>query len=127
MQPATVTFKSAASAVGTYRWRICALLFLALSINYVDRSVLGVLAPELQKTIGWNEIQYSNIVNAFQAAYAIGLLLAGRFMDRVGTRLGYTSAIGLWSFATVATALVHTVTGFGIDARATPLTRDSAW
>jgi ACS family hexuronate transporter-like MFS transporter len=114
MQPATVTLKTAASAVGTYRWRICALLFLALSINYVDRSVLGVLAPELQKTIGWNEIQYSNIVNAFQAAYAIGLLLAGRFMDRVGTRLGYTSAIGLWSFATVATALVHTVTGFGI-------------
>src|SRR5580704_3596647 len=104
MQPATVTFKTAASAVGTYRWRICALLFLALSINYVDRSVLGVLAPELQKTIGWNEIQYSNIVNAFQAAYAIGLLLAGRFMDRVGTRLGHTSAIGLWSFATVAIA-----------------------
>jgi ACS family hexuronate transporter-like MFS transporter len=114
MQTATASPSATASLVGTYRWRICALLFLALSINYVDRSVLGVLAPELQKKIGWDEIQYSNIVNAFQAAYAIGLLLAGRFMDRVGTRAGYTSAIGLWSVATIATALVHTVVGFGI-------------
>ncbi len=114
MQTATASPSATASLVGTYRWRICALLFLALSINYVDRSVLGVLAPELQQKIGWDEIQYSNIVNAFQAAYAIGLLLAGRFMDRVGTRAGYTSAIGLWSVATIATALVHTVIGFGI-------------
>ncbi len=114
MQPATASPNATATIVGTYRWRICALLFLALSINYVDRSVLGVLAPELQQKIGWNEIQYSNIVNAFQAAYAIGLLLAGRFMDRVGTRVGYTSAIGLWSLATVATALVRSVIGFGI-------------
>jgi ACS family hexuronate transporter-like MFS transporter len=116
MQPATAIPNPhpIASAVGNYRWRICALLFLAMSMNYVDRSVLGVLAPELQKTIGWDEIQYSNIVNAFQAAYAIGLLLAGRFMDRVGTRLGYTSAIGLWSLATIGTALVRTVLGFGI-------------
>jgi ACS family hexuronate transporter-like MFS transporter len=113
MQP-PVTLNATVSAVGTYRWRICALLFLAMSINYADRSVLGVLAPELQKTIGWDEIQYSNIVNAFQAAYAIGLLLAGRFMDRVGARVGYTSAIGVWSLATIATALVHTVAGFGI-------------
>jgi ACS family hexuronate transporter-like MFS transporter len=114
MQTATASRSATASLVGTYRWRICALLFLALSINYVDRSVLGVLAPELQQKIGWDEIQYSNIVNAFQAAYAIGLLLAGRFMDRVGTRAGYTSAIGLWSLATIATALVRTVMGFGI-------------
>jgi ACS family hexuronate transporter-like MFS transporter len=114
MQTATASPSATAALVGTYRWRICALLFLALSINYVDRSVLGVLAPELQQKIGWDEIQYSNIVNAFQAAYAIGLLLAGRFMDRVGTRAGYTSAIGLWSVATIATALVRTVIGFGI-------------
>lgn len=114
MQPATGTLKAAASVVGTYRWRICALLFVAMSINYVDRQVLGVLAPELQRVIGWNEIQYSNIVNAFQGAYAIGLLLAGRFMDRVGTRLGYTLSISLWSAATIATSFVRTVTGFGI-------------
>jgi MFS transporter, ACS family, hexuronate transporter len=105
---------SAPVALTNYRWRICALLFLAISLNYVDRSILGVLAPDLQRTIGWDEIQYSNLVNAFQAAYAIGFLLAGRFMDRVGVRAGYSAAIGLWSLATVATAAVRSVFGFGI-------------
>jgi ACS family hexuronate transporter-like MFS transporter len=100
--------------IGRYRWRICALCFFATTINYVDRQVLGVLAPELQRVIGWNEIQYSNLVNAFQAAYAIGLLLAGGFMDRVGTRIGYAVAIGVWSLATMGTALVSTVLGFGV-------------
>jgi ACS family hexuronate transporter-like MFS transporter len=76
--------------------------------------VLGVLAPELQRVIGWNEIQYSNIVNAFQGAYALGLLLAGRFIDRVGARAGYAVATGLWSLATMGHALVRTVAGFGI-------------
>jgi ACS family hexuronate transporter-like MFS transporter len=103
-----------AEVMGQYRWRICALCFFATTINYVDRQVLGVLAPELQRVIGWNEIQYSNLVNAFQAAYAIGLLLAGGFMDRVGTRIGYAVAIGVWSLATMGTALVHTVLGFGV-------------
>jgi MFS transporter, ACS family, aldohexuronate transporter len=103
-----------AEMIGRYRWRICALCFFATTINYVDRQVLGVLAPELQRVIGWNEIQYSNLVNAFQAAYAIGLLVAGGFMDRVGTRIGYAVAIGVWSVATMGTALVHTVLGFGV-------------
>jgi ACS family hexuronate transporter-like MFS transporter len=103
-----------AEVIGRYRWRICALCFFATTINYVDRQVLGVLAPELQRVIGWNEIQYSNLVNAFQAAYAIGLLVAGGFMDRVGTRIGYAVAIGVWSVATMGTALVHTVLGFGV-------------
>jgi ACS family hexuronate transporter-like MFS transporter len=103
-----------AEMIGRYRWRICALCFLATTINYVDRQVLGVLAPELQRVIGWNEIQYSNLVNAFQAAYAIGLLVAGGFMDRVGTRIGYAVAIAVWSMATMGTALVHTVLGFGV-------------
>jgi ACS family hexuronate transporter-like MFS transporter len=100
--------------IGRYRWRICALCFFATTINYVDRQVLGVLAPELQRVIGWNEIQYSNLVNSFQAAYAIGLLVAGGFMDRVGTRIGYAVAIGVWSLATMGTALVSTVLGFGV-------------
>jgi ACS family hexuronate transporter-like MFS transporter len=104
---------STARAVGTYRWRICALCFFATTINYVDRQVLGVLAPELQRVIGWNELDYSNLVNAFQAAYAIGLLVAGGFMDRVGTRIGYAVAMGIWSMATAGTALVRTVVGFG--------------
>jgi MFS transporter, ACS family, hexuronate transporter len=102
------------SAIGHYRWRICALLFLATTFNYVDRQVLSVLAPDLQRIIGWNEIQYSNIVNAFTAAYAIGLLLAGRFIDRTGVRKGYAAAVGVWSIAAAAHSLVHTVLGFGI-------------
>ncbi len=106
---------SAANEVMTrYRWRICALCFLATTINYVDRQVLGVLAPVLQKEIGWDEIQYSNLVNAFQGAYAIGLLVAGGIIDRLGTRLGYAISIGIWSLATISTGFVRTVLGFGI-------------
>src|SRR5437667_1266356 len=78
-----------------YRWRICALLFFATTINYMDRQVLGLLAPDLQRILGWNEIEYGYIVTSFKAAYAIGLLLAGRLMDRLGTRLGYALAVGV--------------------------------
>lgn len=106
---------SAATAVGRYRWRICALCFLATTINYVDRQVLGVIAPYLQQHVFfWTEIDYSNLVNAFQAAYAIGLLVAGGFIDRVGTRIGYAVAMAIWSLATMGTALAHTVSSFGI-------------
>jgi MFS transporter, ACS family, hexuronate transporter len=89
-----------------YRWRICALLFFATTINYVDRQVLGVLAPYLQSVIGWNEIQYGYIVTSFQAAYAIGLLVAGGVIDRLGTRIGYAIAISIWSLAAMSHALV---------------------
>src|ERR671925_1676744 len=82
-----------------YRWTVCALLFAATTINYIDRQVLGILAPDLQQQIGWNELQYGYIVSAFQAAYAIGLALAGRLMDRVGTRIGYGLAVTVWSVA----------------------------
>ena len=68
---------AAAGSIGRYRWRICALLLFATTINYIDRQVLGILAPDLQKAIGWNEQQYSAIVAAFQIAYAIGLVTAG--------------------------------------------------
>ena len=83
------------SALGNYRWRICALLFAATTINYIDRQVLGVLAPDLGRIIGWNEIQYGYIVASFQAAYAIGLVCAGAVIDRIGTRMGYALAISL--------------------------------
>lgn len=99
---------------GGYRWRICALLFFATTINYVDRQVLGVLAPDLQRIIGWNELQYGYIVTAFQAAYAIGLLFVGGFIDRVGTRIGYALAISVWSLSAMSHALVHSAIGFGI-------------
>ncbi|HEV3331210.1 MAG TPA: MFS transporter [Bryobacteraceae bacterium] len=103
---------AASSAIGTYRWRICALLFFVTTLNYMDRQVLGVLAPDLQRVIGWNEIQYGNIVTVFQGAYAVGLLLAGRFIDGVGTRTGYAIAIALWSFATIGHSLARTVLAF---------------
>ncbi len=101
------------SRVGSYRWRICALLFFATTINYVDRQVLGVLAPDLQRIIGWNEIEYSQIVVAFQAAYAVGLLAVGGFIDRVGTRIGYAVAIAIWSLSAMGHALVNSALGFG--------------
>ena len=97
-----------------YRWRICALLFFATTINYVDRQVLGVLAPYLQSIIGWDEIQYGYIVTSFQAAYAIGLLVAGGVIDRLGTRIGYAISIAIWSLAAMSHALVQTVIGFAI-------------
>ena len=95
-----------------YRWRICALLFFATTINYIDRQVLGVLAPYLQPIIGWNEIQYGYIVTSFQAAYAIGLLIVGGVIDRLGARIGYAIAISIWSLAAVGHALVQSVMGF---------------
>ena len=88
---------------GHYRWYICGLLFFATTINYVDRQVIGILKGTLQGEFGWSEIDYSNIVFAFQFAYAIGLLLAGRLMDRLGTKAGYALAIVVWSIA----AMLH--------------------
>lgn len=95
-----------------YRWIICALLFFATTINYVDRQIIGVLKPMLQSELGWNERDYADIVFWFQAAYAIGLLLAGRAVDRMGTRIGYAAAVALWSAAAAAHAFVGTVAGF---------------
>jgi ACS family hexuronate transporter-like MFS transporter len=108
MQRETITQK-----VGHYRWTICALLFFGTTMNYVDRQVLGLLAPELQTKIGWNEVQYGYIVTAFQGAYAIGLLLMGRVIDLIGTRIGYALSIGIWSLAAAAHALARTPLGFG--------------
>jgi ACS family hexuronate transporter-like MFS transporter len=99
--------------VGNYRWTICALLFFGTTMNYVDRQILGLLAPVLEKSIGWNEIQYGYIVTAFQAAYALGLLLMGRLIDRIGTRAGYALSIAMWSVSAMAHALVRTPLGFG--------------
>ncbi len=100
--------------IGNYRWVIVSLLFFATTINYIDRQVLGILAPVLQKEIGWSEIEYGYIVTAFQLAYAIGLLFAGRMIDRIGTKLGFAIAIVVWSFAAMGHALAKTVIGFGV-------------
>src|SRR5207244_4273809 len=102
----------AVGRVGNVRWTICGLLFAASTINYVDRQVLGILAPDLQRLIGWNELQYGYIVSAFQAAYAIGFIFAGRLMDRLGTRRGYAIAVGLWSFAAMSAGLATSALTF---------------
>lgn len=113
--PATASAPAIATTrIGRYRWVICALLFFATTINYVDRQVLGILAPELQKSIGWNEAEYGYIVTAFQAAYAIGLLLAGNMMDRLGTRFGYAVSVAVWSTASMAHGLIRSAFGFGV-------------
>jgi ACS family hexuronate transporter-like MFS transporter len=97
-----------------YRWVVCALLFFATTINYVDRFVLGVLAPELQGEIGWTDTQYGDINAAFSTAYAVGFVVMGRFIDRVGTRVGYAVALVLWSLAAAGHALARTPLGFGV-------------
>ena len=97
---ATVT-TPASAPTGHFRWTICALLFFATTVNYADRQILGMLAPTLQKEIGWTEAQYGLIVTAFQAAYAIGLVGIGRVIDLVGTRIGYALTLAWWSIATI--------------------------
>jgi ACS family hexuronate transporter-like MFS transporter len=98
--------------VGNFRWVICALLFFAATINYLDRQVIATLKGDLQRAGVWDEIGYSWVVFTFQAAYAIGLLLAGRVMDRLGTRKGFSLSVLFWSVAAMAHALVSSVTGF---------------
>jgi MFS transporter, ACS family, hexuronate transporter len=97
-----------------YRWTICGLLFIATTINYMDRQILGILAPMLQAEIHWSESQYGLIVTAFQAAYALGLLIFGWFIDTYGTKLGYTVSIAGWSIAAMAHVLARTPFGFGV-------------
>jgi ACS family hexuronate transporter-like MFS transporter len=102
------------AVIGRVRWGICALLFFATTINYVDRSVLGILAPTLRTEIGWTDLEYGRISAAFTLAYAIGFLFAGWFMDRFGTRLGYALSLIVWSVAAAAHALAFTPFGFGV-------------
>ena len=112
--PSPAIASAPVAKIGRYRWRICAMLLAATTINYIDRQVLGVLAPFLQDEIGWNEIEYGYIVTAFQAAYAIGLLCAGAIIDRLGTRIGYAIAIAVWSLAAMSHALAAGVIGFAV-------------
>ena len=100
----TAATSAASARVGRYRWVVCGLLFFAATINYVDRQVIGILKPTLQQQFGWSEIDYADIVFSFQFAYAIGLLLAGRMIDRLGTRLGFAIAVLVWSLAAMAHA-----------------------
>lgn len=113
------------------RWTICAMLFVATTINYMDRQVLSILKPALsghtlhlqpllpgwptvETSINLTDAQYGNILAAFQIAYALGVIFAGRLVDRLGCRKGYPIVTGLWSLAAMGHALVRTVLGFSI-------------
>jgi ACS family hexuronate transporter-like MFS transporter len=111
MKPA---MNKTAEKIGNYRWRIVAFLFFATTINYIDRQILGVLAPFLQKDLNWSETDYSFIVMAFQAAYAIGLVTMGNVLDKIGTKIGYIIAMITWSLASVFHAVCSGFLSFGI-------------
>jgi MFS transporter, ACS family, hexuronate transporter len=100
------------TAVGKYRWVICALIFLATTVNYIDRQILALIKEFLDKELGWTNEQFGLVNSAFQAAYAVGLFLFGWFVDRFGTKIGYATSIALWSVAAMAHALVASVGGF---------------
>lgn len=105
--------------VGNYRWRICALLFFATTVNYLDRQVLSLLKPHLEEIFGWTNSDYANIASVFQFTYAISMLFAGRIIDKLGTKKGYAWAIIIWSIGAIIHAFaipigqgVSTVLGF---------------
>lgn len=100
--------------VGRYRWRVVALLFFATTINYIDRQVIGLLKPMLEIEFNWSESEYGRIVMIFSACYAVGLLIFGRFVDKVGTKVGYTVSIVVWSIAAMGHAIAKSTFGFAM-------------
>lgn len=102
------------SPIGNQRWIVVALLFFATTINYIDRQVIGLLKPTLEVEFGWSEQDYANIVMAFTAAYALGLLVFGRIIDRIGTKMGFSISIIFWSIAACLHGVVKTTFGFGV-------------
>jgi len=102
------------SKIGRYRWTICSLVFYATTINYLDRQVISLLKPTLEKEFNWAESDYSNIVIAFQFAYAIGMVFAGRLIDKIGTKIGYALTLTLWSIASILHAFATGTVSFAI-------------
>jgi ACS family hexuronate transporter-like MFS transporter len=102
------------TTLGKYRWRVCALLFVATTINYIDRQILGLLKTDLSTEFGWSEKDYSNLVMAFSASYAVGLLFFGALVDKIGSKLGYTVSVVVWSLSAMAHGLVRSTLGFGV-------------
>ncbi|HEX8037504.1 MAG TPA: MFS transporter, partial [Chryseosolibacter sp.] len=108
----------ATTKIGNYRWTICTLLFLATTINYVDRQILSLVKPILDVELGWSNEEFGIVNAVFQGAYGFGLLFFGWFVDRYGSKIGYAVSIVGWSLAAMGHSIVSTVTGFMI-ARAT--------
>jgi ACS family hexuronate transporter-like MFS transporter len=100
--------------IGNYRWTVCALIFFATTINYLDRQVIGILKPLLESDLNIGEVEYSRIITVFQLFYGVFMLLAGRLIDKFGTKIGYGISVLLWSIAAMGHALARGVIGFGI-------------
>jgi len=99
--------------IGNYRWTVCSLIFFATTINYLDRQVIGILKPLLESDLNIGEVQYANIVTIFQLCYGVSMLIAGRLIDKFGTKIGYGVSVLLWSIAAMGHALAKGVIGFG--------------
>ncbi len=102
------------TGVGRYRWTVCSLLFVATTINYMDRQVIGLLEPTLKHDFGWSDTTFGAINGIFQFFYAAGLLFFGAIIDRVGTKIGYAISIIGWSLSAMGHALARTTFGFTI-------------
>ena len=113
-QPETRFVRKPEERPGWMRWFVCALLFFATTTNYMDRQVLGILAPVLQKQLHWTQQGYGNMVACFTFAYGLAYLLSGRIIDRLGTRKGYALFVGIWSLSSAAHAFVSSALGFGV-------------
>ena len=99
--------------IGNYRWTVCALIFFATTVNYLDRQVIGILKPLLESELGIGEKAYAQIIMAFQLSYAFGMVVAGRLIDKFGTKLGYGVSVILWSIAAMGHALARGTLSFG--------------
>lgn len=104
--------ETATGSPGSYRWIVCALLFFATTINYIDRQILSLLKPMLDEQLHWTNADFGNINAAFQGAYAVGLLGFGWFIDKFGTKVGYAVSIFMWSLAAIGHSLVGSIRGF---------------
>jgi len=104
---------SETTKIGNYRWTICALIFFATTVNYLDRQVIGILKPMLETDLGIGEKQYAHIIMAFQLLYAFGMVIAGRLIDKFGTKIGYGVAVIFWSIAAMGHALAKGALSFG--------------
>lgn len=114
LQGLKATSESSATTTGRYRWVVCGLLFFATTVNYMDRQILSLLKPILDNQLHWTNEQFGAVNSAFQGAYAVGGLIFGYLVDRLGTKVGYAVSIAGWSLAAMGHALVSSVSGFFI-------------
>ena len=112
LQNLKVTPEAPVTTSGRYRWVVCGLLFFATTVNYMDRQILSLIKPILDNQLHWSNEQFGEVNSAFQGAYAVGGLIFGWLVDRLGSKIGYAISIAGWSLAAMGHALVSSVSGF---------------